>query len=1234
MKMKHLILTAMAAILSMLMVSCEITEAFNEAPVIRSINLESSRAGNGLIYTNETVVLTVDAYDPEGDPLTYEWSISEGEGHLEGEGGVSVTWTAPQEAGVYVITCTVSDRDGATAAKQFDLHVIKHAFVTAIEVNGNNPVNPSSVISIEAKVSDEELAEDFQYTWELLDGETRTQIGIGRIIQWKTPAEEGEYKLLCTVVKHQGADPVVVEVTVSSNFNLFGTRIIVNHGMGHNIEPRTTIDLRCDIDAKSDHYDFTWNLVQGEVVTQIGMGNPITWRTPGEEGNYIVSVTASRTSDGQESTAHASIFSYYPLENTTKMYGIIRDVHSNDLLSGVTLFWYRDGVENSVTTNENGYYYIPEMVSGKPHEIIFSREGYARATFNLSGNDTDGVERIEKNFNMYEMNAAFGGRIYLQQDDETIHAGSGITVEVTVPFTKDNLTNLTPGRWTTQTDADGFYHFDALPVVFGMASRTLPHYEHGFVYNSEDFTLNLIPNGSFTHDYKLIQSTSEVPFIVSNNMVYHGADEIFPVDGSFLVTFSKPMIPSSVKYTFSGEVTSIDKTWSNENMTLRLTPVEVLKEETNYTLTFTDGRSTDNVRINVGHPSNEFNFSTPNRIVLLETNLKKVEGEPYDRYDSNEPIMLRFDREIDEERTREEHAKGTFKLTRGTETVQTTLTFNGDVLYITPENILDDEMVLYNLEFKVFSISPAQNANCWYGTHANADKAPLEFTTATTDILPERVTGFDFDDELTFEQNTVWVRWNEVQGARFYRVYARLTPAAGASDFILVEDEIKIDEEEEFRALIDFDNLGEKDEFFLRGRNVEFNIVAVNNKGESPASEYRSLSFQNPSKIEGFQKDQLINWYTEFNLDESDEDYEALTIYWSTDDHADYYELEAWYDNGGAVVNRKYYFLSSDEDFDPSLGVVIDISPLVGAGPFMFEEDRSDSLTFRVRAMNKRQWDNDTNWEDDDERWSNLLVFKNETPSVVEFDPDNDTHEDHKEFNIEQLAAVDFNTHEIDFRWPAAESNSDYGDVGDLRYVVVATWYNKDGNEMIPLLNDDNDDDGIRRLPSLDQTANDTYTVNFSSLMNEIVDTDDRPAGLFSNGAYVEFTVIAVNDAGESSESVIIAKIQDVVGPTVTSINIGQTLDNSAGTDPLVVECTIRFSERLNLAGGAPGSIVIDNALCTISPLTWNPDIPRQASFTITVPAGEDASGSNLTVDEYEDTSGNAMEEHVFEDLP
>lgn len=89
----------------------------NRPPVITSITRSS-----GTVLLNNSITITAQASDPDGDPLTYAWSANGGT--IASNPAVNpISWTAPDTAGTYRVTLTVRDGRGGEAVDSIDITV-------------------------------------------------------------------------------------------------------------------------------------------------------------------------------------------------------------------------------------------------------------------------------------------------------------------------------------------------------------------------------------------------------------------------------------------------------------------------------------------------------------------------------------------------------------------------------------------------------------------------------------------------------------------------------------------------------------------------------------------------------------------------------------------------------------------------------------------------------------------------------------------------------------------------------------------------------------------------------------------------------------------------------------------------------------------------------------------------------------------------------------------------------
>ena len=89
----------------------------NHPPVIESLTAEPSSVVQGKTSTIKCV-----ASDPDGDEVSYRWSAKRG--NISGQGS-TVTWTAPQACGSYVIKVAVTDDRGGEASNELEIGVRK-----------------------------------------------------------------------------------------------------------------------------------------------------------------------------------------------------------------------------------------------------------------------------------------------------------------------------------------------------------------------------------------------------------------------------------------------------------------------------------------------------------------------------------------------------------------------------------------------------------------------------------------------------------------------------------------------------------------------------------------------------------------------------------------------------------------------------------------------------------------------------------------------------------------------------------------------------------------------------------------------------------------------------------------------------------------------------------------------------------------------------------------------------
>jgi len=163
-----------------------ITVQANRPPIINSLAVDADWA-----FPTSSLLVTCDAEDPDGHPLSYEWSASAG--HFDGT-GPEVTWIAPEEVGTYNITVVVSDGYGGSATAILPLRVMPeqppaiealivtadHKYLTVYPTRYK--VGRAQEYHIECIVSDTGV--ELLYEWSSTGGEIS---GEGSLITWTAP---------------------------------------------------------------------------------------------------------------------------------------------------------------------------------------------------------------------------------------------------------------------------------------------------------------------------------------------------------------------------------------------------------------------------------------------------------------------------------------------------------------------------------------------------------------------------------------------------------------------------------------------------------------------------------------------------------------------------------------------------------------------------------------------------------------------------------------------------------------------------------------------------------------------------------------------------------------------------------------------------------------------------------------------------------------------------------------
>jgi hypothetical protein len=178
----------------------------NHPPRIKSLSPDSSR-----MTVHSTVSIFCSAVDRDGDALTYAWSATRGS--ITGSGPV-VSYAAPDSPGVCVVSCSVDDGRGGTAASRDTIQVvaaIPHPPVILRMTALPRKLDLGGSSSVSCVVSNPDSS-PLVYSWSASAGSI---VGTGPAVTWHAPSSAGNPVVRCSVSDGKGghdADSIALEV--------------------------------------------------------------------------------------------------------------------------------------------------------------------------------------------------------------------------------------------------------------------------------------------------------------------------------------------------------------------------------------------------------------------------------------------------------------------------------------------------------------------------------------------------------------------------------------------------------------------------------------------------------------------------------------------------------------------------------------------------------------------------------------------------------------------------------------------------------------------------------------------------------------------------------------------------------------------------------------------------------------------------------------------------------------
>ncbi|MCK5124380.1 MAG: PKD domain-containing protein, partial [Dehalococcoidia bacterium] len=268
----------------------------NHPPAIASLEAEPER-----VLPSESCQIVCTASDRDGDELSYGWSASGGE--VNGEGSV-VTWTAPDSAGSYDVTVTVTDGRGGEVMGDVTIRVRANEppTITSLAADADWST-PLGTIQVTCTASDPD-GDELSYEWSSSGGSIT---GTGPEVTWTAPEEAGTYQVTAVVKDGYGAEDtksVVLSVATGTPPIIEDLIVTADHkywketATGYKVGKIQEYYIECIASNTSGELVYEWSYDGGEIS---GEGSLITWTSPDIESDVTVTVVVTDVADNSVS---------------------------------------------------------------------------------------------------------------------------------------------------------------------------------------------------------------------------------------------------------------------------------------------------------------------------------------------------------------------------------------------------------------------------------------------------------------------------------------------------------------------------------------------------------------------------------------------------------------------------------------------------------------------------------------------------------------------------------------------------------------------------------------------------------------------------------------------------------------------------------------------------------------------------------------------------------------------
>ncbi len=268
------------------------------------------------VVEGNDIYLYASAYDPDGDTLTYSWSVSPSAGNFNSTSTQNPIWTAPSVSSQSTYNITLSVSDGTNVTSQ-NRPILVYPDTPPVIVSNSIPTNvtPGSSNAISAYAYDPE-GKAVTYSWTISGGTPASSIS--SYFSWTAPSQEGDVTIDLTVSdgsKSASLGQKIIKVKRQNTAPSISTFTVPSTGV---INEPITISATAT-DAENDTLTFSFyvdgNLIDEKTPTTIATKAATastTWR-PRIRKSYTIMVVVS---DGALTARRSQTFT---VTNTSPM---------------------------------------------------------------------------------------------------------------------------------------------------------------------------------------------------------------------------------------------------------------------------------------------------------------------------------------------------------------------------------------------------------------------------------------------------------------------------------------------------------------------------------------------------------------------------------------------------------------------------------------------------------------------------------------------------------------------------------------------------------------------------------------------------------------------------------------------------------------------------------------------------------------------------------------------------